>query len=424
MTVMRGITEQQRLARVRWQVGQPLLPDHFQAQEGALSAEVRLYAELAGLPLVGISALELNRVLLAEGTLALTSLCAVLPGGYLVELPGNATVAPFSLEETGRSQLTVYLHLLRETRGAEGLPLYAEDPPSLQRALYVLQLSADPAVEGGLSSLALAGLSKDEHGRWRLSREQLPPLLRVGPHPFLEELFTQLDELLQQAHGQLRTSIRDSYVRGDRLSNARRALCSVRLLQALRMDMLHGVHPPTYHLFDALRRLYFETCCYLETEPEEELPPYRHEEPGPGLLRWMELLNRSFRPQTSQRSYRPFECRDGRFVLSPLPKDKPAPNDFYLLVRRQERDKPRGMEGVRLASPLRLPVVRRQALKGVPYRHVPYPSFPHSFDADIDWYQLTPESDEWQAILREDGLAFAVTPSFEGAQVFLFWRRA
>jgi type VI secretion system protein ImpJ len=111
-------------------------------------------------------------------------------------------------------------------------------------------------------------------------------------------------------------------------------------------------------------------------------------------------------------------------LLSPLPKDKPAPNDFYLLVRRQERDKPRVMEGVRVASPLRLPVVRRQALKGVPYHHVPYPSFPHSFDADIDWYQLTPESDEWQTILREDGLAFAVTPAFEGAQVFLFWRRA
>ncbi|HEX8701324.1 MAG TPA: type VI secretion system baseplate subunit TssK, partial [Myxococcaceae bacterium] len=68
--------------------------------------------------------------------------------------------------------------------------------------------------------------------------------------------------------------------------------------------------------------------------------------------------------------------------------------------------------------------VRRQALKGVPYRHVPYPSFPHSFDADIDWYQLVPESDEWQAILREDGVSFAVTPAFEGAQVFLFWRRA
>lgn len=421
---MKGFMEQQKLARVRWQVGQPLLPEHFQAQEGALSAEVRLYAELAGLPVLGISGLEFNPVLLTEGTLSLTSLSAVLPGGHLVQVPGNATVAPFSLEETGHSQLTVYLHLLRDTRSAEGIPLYEEDSPSLHRAMNVLQLSAEPVVEGMLSSLELAGLAKDEHGRWRLSREQLPPLLRVGPHPFLEELFTWLDGLLEQAHGQLRTSIRDNYVRGDRLSNARRAMCEVRQLQALRVDMRHGIYPPTYRLFEALRRLYFETCCYLEAEPDENLPHYAHEKPGPGLLRWMELLNRSFRPQTSQRSYRPFECRDGRFLLSPLPQEKPSPNDFYLLVRRHERDKPRAMEGVRLASPLRLSVVRRQALRGVPYRHVAYPSFPHSFDADIDWYQLTLESEEWQAALREDGLAFSVTPAFEGAQVFLFWRRA
>ncbi|MBM7118738.1 type VI secretion system baseplate subunit TssK [Archangium primigenium] len=415
--------EPHKLARVRWQVGQTLLPDHFRAQESALQGEAQRYARLSGLPLLGISALEFNPVLLAEGTLALSSLSAVLPGGHLVDVPGNATVAPFSLEETGRSQLTVYLHLLRETRGAEGLPLYAEDPPDLERALNVLELSAEPTVDGMVSSLMLAGLARDEHGRWKLARELLPPLLQVGPHPFLAPLFVQLDGLLEQAHGQMRTSIRDGYVRGDRLSNARRALCAVRQLQALRVDMRHGIYPSTYRLFEALRGLYFETCCYLEAEPEEELPPYLHEEPGPGLLRWMELLERSFRPQTSQRSYRPFEFRDGRFVLTPLPQDKPAPNDFYLLVRRHERDKPRGMEGIRLASPLRLSVVRRQALKGISYRHVAYPSFPHSFDADIDWYQLTCEGEEWHAALREDGLSFSDTPAFAGAQVFLFWRR-
>lgn len=415
--------ESHKLARVRWQVGQTLLPEHFRAQEESLAAELRRYAGFSGLPMEGIGALEFNRTLLAEGALALSSLSAVMPGGHLVEVPVNAHVAPFSLEETGRSELTVFLHLLRETRDADGLELYAEDPPALHRAIHVLQLSAEQVVDGAISSLALAGLAKDDKGEWQLSREQLPPLLRVGPHPFLNELFAQLDGLLEQAHGQLSTSIRDNHVRGDRLSNARRTLCEVRQFQAQRVDMRHGIYPQTYHFFEALRRLYFEACCYLEALPEEELPAYEHEEPGPGLWRWMKLLNHSFRPQTSLRSYRVFECRDGRFQFPGLPKDKPAPNDFYLLVRRHERDKPRPMDGVKLSSPLRLPVVRRQALRGIPYRHLPHPGFPHSFDADIDWYQLVCEGEEWQAALREDGLAFSVTPAFEGAQVFLFWRR-
>ena len=413
-----------KIARVRWQAGQMLLPEHFRAQDGVFSAETLLTAGLTGLPSSGIGALELSRGQLAEGILALTSLTALLPGGHLVQVPGNATVAPLSLEETGRSRLTVYLHLMHETRGAEGIPLYAEDPPALHRALHVLRLSAEQALDGARGSLALAEFSKDEQGRWELSREQLPPLLRANTHPFLDGLYVRLDELLDQAHGQLRTAIRDTGVRGDRLSNTRRALCEVRRVQGLRGDMRHGHHPSPYQLFDALRRLYLEMCCYLECEPEEELPAFQHDAPGPGLWRWMALLDRGLRPSTNQRSYRPFDCREGRFLLTPLPQEEPAPNDFYLLVRRHERDKPRPLEGVKLASPLRLSLVRRQALKGLTFRHVPYPAFPHSFDSDIDWYQLTTEGEEWQTVLREDGMALPVTPPLEGAQLFLFWRRA
>jgi type VI secretion system protein ImpJ len=412
-----------KIARVRWQTGQMLLPEHFQAQDRAFSAESLLMAELTGLPLSGIGALELNRAQLTAGTFALTSLTALMPGGHLVQVPGNATVAPFSLEETGLPRLPLYLHLMNETRGAEGLALYAKDPPGFQRALYVLKLSMEQALDGAVSTLALTVLTKDEQGQWALSQEQLPPLLRAGPHPFLEALLSRLDELLDRATGYLCTTLRESYVRGDRLSSARRSLCEVRRVQGLRMDMRNGLHPPTYHLFETLRRLYLEMCCYLECEPEEQLPVYRHDGPGPGLWRWITLLDRGLRPGTSQRSYLPFNCSEGRFVLSPLPRQEPTPNEFYLLVRRHERDKPRPLDGVKLASPLRLPLVRRQALKGLSFHHVPYPAFPHSFESDIDWYQITTEGEEWQAALREDGLAFPVTPPLDGAQIFLFWRR-
>ncbi|RKH70648.1 type VI secretion system baseplate subunit TssK [Corallococcus aberystwythensis] len=412
------------LARVLWQEGQTLLPEHFRAQEESLSTEARRYAGFAGLPVVGVSALRFNDVLLAKGSVALEELTAVLPGGHLVEVPGNAEVTPLSLEETGRTRVTVYLHLLGELEPREDVAPAGGEAPSVVRAGRRLCLSLEPVVDDTVSSLSLAVFTRNAEGPWRLSATHLPPLLSVGPHPFLEPLFEQLDSLLQQARGQLRTSLREGLVRGDRLASARRALCEVRSLQVLREDMRQGLQPPPYPLVQALRRLYFETCCYLESEPDDELPAYEHEAPGPGLARWMELLTRGFRPQASPLSYRAFDFQDGHFRLTPLPKETPPPDDFYLLVRRQERDRPRSMEGVKLASPLRLPAVRRQALKGVPYRHVAYPSFPHAFDADIDWYQLTPQSEEWQSATREDGLTFFATPALEGAQVLLYWRRA
>ncbi|NBD12990.1 MULTISPECIES: type VI secretion system baseplate subunit TssK [Corallococcus] len=412
------------LARVLWQEGQTLLPEHFRAQEESLSTEARRYAGLAGLPVVGVGALRFNDVLLDKGTVALEELSAVLPGGHLVEVPGNAEVTPLSLEESGRTKLTVYLHLLAVVEPREETPGPGEEAPPVVRAVRRLCLSLESVVDDAVSSLALAVFTRNAEGPWVLSGTHLPPLLRVGPHPFLTPLFEQLDGLLQQAQGQLRTSLREGLVRGDRLASARRALCEVRGLQVLRQDMRHGVQPPPYHLMQALRRLYFETCCYLEAEPDDALPAYEHDAPGPGLARWMELLTRGFRPQASPLSYRAFEFQDGHFRLTPLPRETPPPDDFYLLVRRQERDRPRSMEGVKIASPLRLPAVRRQALKGVPYRHVAYPSFPHSFDADIDWYQLTHQSEEWQSAQREDGLTFFATPALEGAQVLLYWRRA
>lgn len=412
-----------KLARVRWQVGQTILPEHFHAQEDALSGESRLYAGFSGLPQLGIARLKWKDVLLPEGVLDVSTMAAVMPGGFLVEVPGNAFIEPFSLEETGRAEATVYLHLLEETRGAEGVPMYLDDPETVHRELRVLRLSADQVVDGAASTLELATFRKDPLGKWKLSEQEVPPLLLVGSHPFLDGLLKDLDVVLDQALGQLRTHIQDSYLRSDRLANARRALCEVRAVQALREDMNHGVYPTSYQFFAMLRRLYFEVCCYLEADPDERLPAYQHEDLGTGLRRWMELLLRSFRPEGTRLTHKPFAVQDGRFVLSAMPKEDPPPNDFYLLVQRKDPSRPLPLQGMKLASPLRLPVVRRLALKGIPWRAVPHPSFPHAFGPEIDWYHLTAEGEEWQYALRENGLSFYSTSDLEGAQVSLFWRR-
>ncbi|HEX8436713.1 type VI secretion system baseplate subunit TssK [Archangium sp.] len=416
--------QRHKLARVRWQVGQTLLPEHFRAQDEALSAEARLHAELSGLPQVGIASLAWSEALLAEGSLSISLLTAVMPGGFLVNVPGNAALPSFSLEATGRAEVTVFLHLLEEMRGTEGVPLYADEPPNVQRVLHRLQLSSEQSADRAISSLELVAFSKDLQGAWRPSAQKVPPLLLVGRNPFLNELLGELDLLLDKAHGQLRTLLLDSYQRGERLASARRTLLEVRRLQALRADMLGGICPHPYHFFDALRRFYFEVCCYLELVPEADLPTYRHDNPGEGLWGWMALLNRAFRPEDTRLTYKPFDCRDGQFVLSPLPSlDEGVQSELYILVRSEDPSQPASLEGVKVASPARLPVVRRLALRGIPFQHVPHPAFPHAFGPEISWYKLS-LGEEWQFALRDNGMAFFVTPALQGTQVFLFWRRA
>ncbi len=304
------------------------------------------------------------------------------------------------------------------------MPLYADEPPNVQRVLHRLQLSSEQSADRALSSLELVAFSKDLQGAWRPSARKVPPLLLVGRNPFLNELLGELDMLLEKAHGQLRTLLQDSYQRGERLASARRTLLEVRRLQALRSDMRNGICPHPYHFFDALRRFYFEVCCYLELVPDESLPTYVHDELGEGLWGWMTLLNRAFRPEDTRLTYKPFDCREGQFVLSPLPSlEAGVQSELYLLVRSEDPSQPPSLEGVKVASPSRLPVVRRLALRGIPFQHVPHPAFPHAFGPEISWYKLS-LGEEWQYALRDNGMAFYVTPALQGTQVFLFWRRA
>ncbi|SEL89336.1 type VI secretion system protein ImpJ [Stigmatella aurantiaca] len=416
--------QRHKLARVRWQVGQTLLPEHFRAQDEALSSETRLHAELSGLPQVGIATFSWSEALLAEGSLSVSALTAVLPGGFLVDVPGNAALSPFSLEATGRAEVTVYLHLLEETRGAETVPLYADEPPGVQRYVRRLLLSSEQSIDRALASLELVVFSKNLEGAWRPAARKVPPLLLVGANPFLNELLGELDTLLEKAHGQLRTLLLDSYQRDDRLTSARRTLLEVRRLQSLRADMRGGICPHPYVFFDALRQFYFEVCCYLELDPDGPLPAYRHDALGAGLWGWMDLLDRAFRPEDTRLTYKSFEMKEGQFVLSPLPAlEEGVQSELYLLVRSEDPSQRPSMEGVKMASPSRLSAVRRLALRGIPFEYVPHPAFPHAFGPEISWYKLS-LGEEWQHALRDNGMAFFATSALQRTQVFLFWRRA
>jgi type VI secretion system protein ImpJ len=244
-----------------------------------------------------------------------------------------------------------------------------------------------------------------------------------------------LSQLLVRSRGELRSflgSAQGNLLRKDQLTNARRAYCEVRGLE----EMLHelregGIHPHPYVLFGALRRLYFEICCYRQVEPADTLPAYRHDDPGATLDDWLTLFNANF--HDSRNVFRPtvkaFERQEDRFVIE-LGKDKedeldPLLNEFYLLVKRKDPSAPpRSLEKVKLASPDRLADVRRRALKGIPVQPATPPGFAHDIPLDFDWHPIRAEGEEWAQALRKKGLALAfyVTPALDDAEVSLFWR--
>lgn len=425
--------EEYKLARVRWEVGQPLLPEHFLAQEEAFEAALRLRASFNGLPSYGVASLRWNTGQLNEGILALQSLSAVTRGGIVLQVPGNAKmVNEFALDDAGKDEVTVYLHVLKEETDAKDIGLYKGEK-RIKRVVRQLRLSIDPTTDDEVDeSLKIVRLRKEDK-RWQLVKGWAPPMLLVGPNPLLDWLLDDLDKLLPGVQEQLTTHVvHDTMLHPSKRSHAYRVLTELFQVRSMMDDLKNReVYPHPYRLYDALRRLYAEACAYvgevpkgyLGKNPKDRLKTYDHENPGPALAELYGLLERSLKPEATQSTHERFEYQNGRFILQ-LPKEAETARELYLLIRRGSDGTAFSTNGLKLAAPSRLATVRRLALRGIPFEHVVQVEFAHALDADIDWYRLKFKGhEEWLNVLNEGSLAFFDTPEIsEDAWVSLFWR--
>ncbi len=414
-----------KLARVKWYLGQTLLPEHFNSQDQALTQEAEARTRLHGLPCFGIGPLKWNEKLLEEGVLALSTITAVIPtdgGSYLlIDIPGNAQVQPLSLKASGATRVSVYLHILEQTTDATGVRIYESDPKVVQRVLYRALLSIEKDVDRSIAMMKLAELQKEATGSWSLQSDYLPPLLQVGPSPFLQRDLAQLLERLETLEPRLVAQLQDTFLRPDRLAVTRRTLAELQTVLSQLADMRHGVHRHPYHLFDILRSLYFQLCCYHEVLPEQSSLPYQHDALAQCLGQLLSRLSNSAQMFSLPSNHLKFVKMNGLFRLNALPEEMRTATEVYLLIQRPSVHDRVNIDEIKLACTSRLALVHRLVLKGVPFRLLERVHFQHSFGPEMDFYQLT-LNEEWQHVLREGAVAFYQPPALEKVNAYLFWR--
>ena len=410
-----------KLARLNWYLGQTLLPEHFQVQEDALLAELRLRTSLSGAPAHGVVRLACNQTMLQEGLLSISALTVVMRNGLLIDIPGNSTLQPFSLKTAGAARVPVYLHVLGDTEVAKGHRLYQDDPKTVQRVLFRCVLSAEEALDQAQTSLKLLDAEQDVDGSWRLAQDFIPPLCCVGQSPFLLQALEGVGQAIQGFRVELSGQLQDNLLRSERHAAVRRCLIEIQRLGAQLADLQQGVYPHPHALFHALRMFYYEVCVFQDTLPSDDLPPYLHDQLGRCFTAVLHPLMQRLRPVRLRSTHKRFNRREGLFVLTQLPDELSSAEEVYLLIQRAHLHERVSLEGVKLGSPGRLSLIHKLSLKGVPLTAVPQPSFPHTFGPEVDFYRVT-VGDEWDHVLREDGLAFFVVPALDKVQVSLFWR--
>ncbi len=408
-----------KLARIRWQMGQALLPDHFVAQEESLTLESLFRFRMRGLPDYGIAELKFNESLLAEGILSIQHMTAVMPSGLLLEVPGNAKVSSFNLNIPGSVTVPVYFHLIR-SRPAELEQRQDAEEEVVSRVTHQLVLTSEQSYPDALETFKLVEFEKDPDSIWHLSGRYIPPLLQTGTTPFLDQELSGLSEILENFHYKLTQEIAASHLSGESLTGAKQCLRSVYRIQRFLANLFSKVHLHPYFLYEALKEFYSEVCFYENSVPEHITDPFDPDNLATCFGRILDPLKNEMQVVQAPSPYLPFELRDNIWRIALPPRTREA-REVYFLIQKKHVSEVVSTREIKLASVSRIPVVHKLALQGVPLKKIERPPFQHTFGSEVDFYLIT-EGEEWDHALRDLSLGFYHLPRLEGMRFYLYWR--
>ncbi|MFC1706085.1 type VI secretion system baseplate subunit TssK [Planctomycetota bacterium] len=411
------------LARVDWQMGQTLLPEHLVAQEESLLADTMTRFRMSGLPYHGVGYLRWSDALLTDGTLSIQALTLVLPSGQLIDIPGNAAANTLNLNLTGTTTVPVYLHLTGERvpQAAEADAQWLEEGAQTTRVKHKVELSPDQTTAAAVQTVKLAEFVKDSEEVWSLSNRYVPPLLQVGTSPFLKGLLDELSQLIEQFHFKLEQEIAAAFLGGEGLFSAKLCLGGLYRVERFLANLSGQIHPHPYVLYEELKRFYTDLCLYQNTAPEHVATPYRHEELSECLGEIVRPLLDEIQVIRTKSPYVPFVRQEGLCVIEELPKEVRLAKEIYFLLQKPRVSDTIALEGVKLASRSRLKSVHQLSLHGIPFSKIERPPFQHQFGPEVEFYLLR-EGEEWDLALRDGTLAFYERAGLEEVNAHLYWR--
>jgi type VI secretion system protein ImpJ len=441
-----------RSARVVWTEGMFLRTQHFQQQDRWSEQQVR--ATLAGLRTNGwgISELEIDPGLLAQGKVALRRCRGILPDGTPFSIPDEAP-APAPLQvASAKAQTMVWLALPVQSEGAGEIDLPdqpgsgarylardaevrdtvapAQETAPIQIALPAFRLLNDEAKRDACTAVAVARVRTAEaDGGLALDPDFVPPCLRIGASPwlcsFLDELAGKLNSIALE---------RAAFVTGKRPGGASDIAdflilqLSNRYLAAARhLAQQRTLHPEDFYRW--LAELLGEACSFsAEAEVMPELEPYRHGEPGPCFIplftRVRQILLDLARPNrpVTQIPLRLFQ----NGVRAAEVQDRTLFDRATFIVAVQA---PVAAEQIRQRLPHQIAVgpaeelqtLVTSAIPGIPIRPLATPPREIPVRRNMVYFELDRQNECWRRLSKSAGLALHVTGDLRDGMEMECW---
>lgn len=407
------------LKPVRWKEGMFLRPHHMQQHE--LYLESRESSRLKALESYfwGLIALEIQEDSLSNFMMSVRSLQAVLPGGALIDIPGNARLSgrPFDtyMEKAGRP-LDVHIGVRALEPSSPLVAAREGDSPDVRfvtvdQEVYDLDAGGDPAtLEMMEYNARLFFGDEPRHGYDTLQITRLVSTGDKGNPVAVDETFAPPSLALRGSaalHRMSRAVV-------ERLSVILRDLGKARgssdpdpliLYQAISgslpvlKDMVQDgqVHPRT--MYQELARLAGSLFYREKTgRSADEVPSYDHDEPA----RVFETLRQLIFELSEMVIRQPFTTHEmervgDEFRVSMPPEAKtPGVRLFLEVLADDSTPKVRTLVlGAKISSPDRIATLRDYALPGIPTEALPGPPPELGPGRKGTYFRLKHEHEEW-----------------------------
>jgi type VI secretion system protein ImpJ len=413
------------LALPQWSLGQVLLPDHFQAQERAILAQVATHQRFGQAPRHGVARLGLDEGLLAAGTLAIESATIMFQNGRLVDVPGNCTATNFQLSAVQDNQIEIFLHVFSR---ASDKKLVRQGPQSassqvsnsrVAREVLRAEMWTTPRCEDAIETLKLAELSRDRSGQWQLGN-YCPPLVALGTTPYLRSAWRSIVHLLDLAENRASTALVDSTLCGEEVWAARTVLAGTCEVRSILAEIEDGVAHHPHLLFEALRRLVLHVHTWLGSDLRNVAYPYLHTRFGATLRALLEPAEAALlRTAPLPRKILHFVAHDRTFIADPMPEGVRRAKNVYLACERQDGQSI-AIGRLKLAAPSRLALLHEYALPGIGLQACPAPDIVLPSRGNLDFFLLAAD-EEWALAVQEGALAFLRTGVPDSFKATLCW---
>jgi type VI secretion system protein ImpJ len=432
-----------------WTKGVLLSQQHLQMQDRFYENLLAFSTDAVAFAPWGFSRLVLDHEALAAGSLAVLEAAGLFPDGLPFSVPAaDPAPAPKPVEThfTGdRSTLMLFLAVPEHRPGGHNVSLGADERGARYVAEVVLRRDENTGLgerpvqlgrrnlrilaEGdtleGHALLPIARVLRSPAGQFTHDREFVPPLLDIAASEYVMALLRRLVEIL---------AARSASLAGLRRQRGQ-GLADFGVSDVASFWLLYTVntHLPVFrHLYEVRRghpAVLYEAMLALagalttfstEIEPRS-LPTYDHADAGTrfGQLDTLlqQLLDTVVPATHAALPLRPVEPHLHAVAID---QDRyiAAPQLFLAVAADMRPDElvRRAPQQLKISSHDQVQRLIRQALPGLPLRHVPQPPAALPIRGEFQYFQLEKTGPEWDAISLARNLAVYAPLEFPGAR--------